>query len=426
MQLNALLHPLKLTAAIALVSSLGTLTACSGNSSSTSSVSSAVIDPIEIDKTLGVVDWDQNNEVEMASHAYRAVARHSMLATLYSGRSSIFSSFINLVSGSSARNCNVSGSIDADLFEKQCKDASDDDVSCTITNTDTGEEESNPLAVFQSTEQRAVFYQCQDGATEGLYFDGPLRVIVEDDYSVSDIYTATTIISAVAEISKQDENGDFILDDNDEVEKVNATDFLYQSESYAFFIGYEYNLDVIYDTSSDRLTSPNDLSECTTADETVDGVFTQGTSIVTQEVMRTDFVAALQESYPVLSSGPQFPYTEFTNLDLVASNNNFRCEDLNDDTAVVNESLSYDTTYTLSTQISSLKLGQDTQFDWNDLVIPTDQENIEGTITLTHTNADANDYLVSVVFDGLGGVTVNGGPSMTVEEFLSQSELETE
>ena len=349
-----------------------------------------------------------------------------MLATLYSGRSAIFSSFINLVKGSENRNCAVSGSIDADLFEKQCQDASDDDVSCTITNTDTGEEESNPLAVFQSTEQRAVFYQCQDGATEGLYFDGPLRVIVEDDYSVSDIYTATTTISAVAEISKQDENGDFILDDNDEVEKVNATDFLYQSESYAFFIGYEYNLDVIYDTSSDRLTSPNDLSECTTADETVDGVFTQGTSIVTQEVMRTDFVAALQESYPLPSSGPQFPYTEFTNLDLVASNDNFHCEDLNSDTAVVNESLSYDTTYTLSTQIASLILGQNTQFDWNDLLIPTDQENVEGTITLTHTNADTNDYLVSVVFDGLGGVTVNGGPSMTVEEFLSQSELETE
>jgi hypothetical protein len=426
MQLNALLHPLKLTAAIALASILGTLTACTGNSSSTSPGPIIVIDPIEIDKTLGVVDWDQNNEVEMASHAYRAVARHSMLATLYSGRSAIFSSFINLVNGSSARNCYVSGSIDADLLEKQCQNSSDDDVSCTVTNTDNGEEESNPLAVLQTTEQRAVFYQCQDGLTEGLYFDGPLRVIVADDFSVDDTFTATTTISAVAEVSKQDENGDFILDANDEVEKVNATDFLYQSESYAFFIGYEYNLDVIYDTSSDRLSSPSDLSECTTADETVNGVFTQGTSIVAQEVMRTDFVAALQESYPLPSSGPQFPYAEFTDLDLVASNDNFRCEDLNDDTDVINESLSYDTTYTLSTKIASKILGQNTQFDWNNLVIPTDQENIEGAITLTHTNTDANDYLVSVVFDGLGGVTVNSGSSMTVQEFLSQSELEVE
>mgnify|MGYP000371488432 FL=1 len=416
----------RLLPALLITGSASGLIACSGNDTSSTFTPTVVIDPIEVDKTIDPLDWDQNNEVEIASHAYRAVARHSMLATLYSGRSAIFSSFINLVNGSRVRDCNISGSIDADELDRQCQNVSDEEVPCTVTNTDNGEEESNPLAVFQSKEQRAVFYRCQDGATEGLYFDGPLRVIVDDDYSVSDIYTATTTISAVAEISKQDENGDFILDDNDEVEKVNATDFLYQNESYAFFIGYEYNLDIIYDTSSDRLTFPIDLSECTTADKTVDGVFIQGTLIVTQEIMRTDFVAALQESYPLPSSGPQFPYTEFTDLDLVASNDNFRCEDLNDDTDVINESLRYDTTYTLSTKIASKILGQNTQLDWSDLVIPSDQENIEGTITLTHTNTDANDYLISVVFDGLGGVTVNGGPSMSVDDFLSQSELESE
>lgn len=418
MQLNALLTPLKLSVAITFVS---ILTAC-GNGSSTSLGPPAIIDPITIDKTIGVVEWNQNNEVEMASHAYRAIARHSMLATLYSGKSAIFSSFINLVNGSRDRSCNISGSVDADLLERQCKNASNADVPCTVTNTNNGKTESNPLAVLQSTEQRAVFYRCQDGKASGSYFDGPLRVIVKDDSSIADVFTTTTTVSAVAEISKQDENGKFILDANDEVEKINATDFLSQSDSYAFFIGHEYNLETTYDTSTGRLTSPVDLSECTTADETVNGVFKQGTSIVVQEAMKTDFVAAVQDSFPESSSGPRFPYAEFTNLNLIAANNNFRCEDLNTETSVVNESLRYDTTYTLSTKIESAVLGKNTQFDWADLVIPSNQEKIGGTITLTHTNPDAADYSISVLFDGLGGGTVNSGSSMTVEEFLALSE----
>jgi hypothetical protein len=395
------------------------LVACSGNNSSTTLGPPAVVDPIVVDKIIAAVEWSQNNEVEMASHAYRSVARHSMLATLYSGRSAVFSSFITIIQGTRDRSCNASGSMDAVDLEAVCQDVNDDEVSCTITEND--KKVSNPDVVVKTTEQSAIFYRCQDGITSGSYFDGPLRVIVKDDFSVDDVYTATTTVSAEALVSKQGDNGKFVLDNNDQVVKVPATDFLMQNELNTFFMSYEYNLAIEYDTSSDRLTTRG-ITECTTEDSTVDNVLIPGTSIVTQEVLSTDFVAGLQEP------NPQFPYTEFTDLDLIATNDNFRCEDIDGNAGNGNEGLRYDTTYSLATKIESKALGKDTQFDWANLVIPTDQGNIDGTITLTHTNQSpiVANYPVTVVFDGIGNVTVNNGPQMTVQEFLDISKVDAE
>ena len=387
------------------------LIACSGNETSSTFTPTAVIDPIEVDKTIDPLDWDQNNEVEMASHAYRAVAQHSMLATLYTGYSAIFTAFINLVSSSDDINCN-SGLIDASLPEKQCKDSNNDAVACK-----TEENTANPDVAITIEEQKAVFYQCQNGN----YFNGPLRVIVKEDYSVDDRYTKTTTISAVAEVSKQGENGKFELDANDDVVKVNATDFLLQNQYNTWLISHEYNLSIEFDNSDARLSSRN-ITECTTADKTEGDVFKPGTSIVLKEELSSDFVAGLQEP------SPQFPYTEFTDLSIVATNSNFRCEDLSEG-KVVNESLRYDTTYTLETGIESKPLGKDTQYQWADLQIPSSNEKdkyVEGTITLTHTNADTTDYPVTVSFNGAGGVTVNSGPSMTVSEFLDKSKVVAE
>ena len=395
------------------------LVGCSGNNSSTTIGAPPVIDPIKVVKTIEAVDWDQNNEVEMASHAYRAIARHSMLATLYSGQSAIFTAFINLVQGSRDRNCNASGSIDAVLVEAVCKSDTSDVVPCTITDETENKKVANPAVAITTTEQTAIFYRCQDGITSGSYFDGPLRVVLEDDFSVNGIYTNTTTVSAVAQISQQSEDGKFVLNDNDEVVKVEATDFLMQNELNTFFMSQEYNLTTTYDTSSDRLTSPVDVTECTTADVVVDGVVTKlGTSIVTSEVLETDLVAGLQEP------SPQFPYTEFTDLDLIATKTNFRCDDLDKDATNGNESLRFNTVYSLSTGIESKALGTDTHLSWTDLVIPTDQKNIEGTIILTHTNQVAPAYVVTVVFDELGSLTVNGGPQMTVQELLDKSKAE--
>jgi hypothetical protein len=402
---------------ILIVGGAAGLVACSGNNSSTTLGPPAVVDPIVVDKIIAAVEWNQNNEVEMASHAYRSVARHSMLATLYSGRSAVFSSFITIIQGTRDRSCNASGSMDAVDLEAVCQDVNDDEVSCTITEND--KKVSNPDVVVKTTEQSAIFYRCQDGITSGSYFDGPLRVIVKDDFSVDDVYTATTTVSAEALVSKQGDNGKFVLDSNDQVVKVQATDFLMQNELNTFFMSYEYNLAIEYDTSSDRLTTRG-ITECTTEDSTVDNVLIPGTSIVTQEVLSTDFVAGLQEP------NPQFPYTEFTDLDLIASNDNFRCEDIDGNAGNGNEALRYDTTYSLATKIESKALGKDTQFDWANLVIPADQGNIDGTITLTHTNQSpiVANYPVTVVFDGIGNVTVNGGPQMTVQEFLDISKMD--
>jgi len=398
------------------------LVGCSGNDSSTTIGAAPVIDPIEVIKTIAALDWDQNNEVEMASHAYRAVARHSMLATLYSGQSAIFTGFINIVQATRDRNCYTSGSMVAEDVETECKDGNGV-VDCKITDTETDKEVSNPDVLFTTNEQTAIFYRCQDGSTSGSYFDGPLKVVLHDDFSVTDVYTNSTTISAVAQISKQGENGKFVLNSDDEVVKEEATDFLMQNEINTFFMTHEYNLSTEYDTSDNRLESRGIL-ECTTPDKRVideksgESVFIPGTSIVPQEVLSTGFVAGLQEP------SPQFSYTEFTDLDLIATKTNFRCEDLNADNEVVNESLRYDTTYSLLTKIESKALGQNTQFSWADLVIPTDQKNIEGTIILTHTNQDASNYVVTVVFDKLGNLTVNNGPQMAVQDFLNVSKVE--
>ncbi len=227
----------------------------------------------------------------------------------------------------------------------------------------------------------------------------------------------------MAQVSKQAENGKFVLDENDEVVKIPATDFLMQNEINTFFMTHDYSLSTEYDTSDDRLTSRGIL-ECTTPDTVEideasgESVFKQGTSIVAQEILSTDFVAGLQEP------SPQFSYTEFTDLDIIAAKTNFRCEDIDEDTANGNESLRFDTSYNLTTKIESKALGTDTQFSWTDLVIPTGQKNVEGTIVLTHTNQDASNHVVTVLFDKLGNLTVNNGPQMTVQNFLNLSKAE--
>ncbi len=396
------------------------LIGCEGNNSTMTQGGSPVIIPIEIDKTIEALDWDQNNEVLMASHAYRSIANNSMLATVYSGQSAIFKGFISLVQGSRDVNCNVSGSIDAQVDDNICRDVNDAEVAC---KTDSGE--ANPAAKVVSSEQRAIFYQCQNGIFSGQYFHGPLRVVKTDDTRVENVYINETKISAFAEVNQQDENGNFVFNADNEVVKVQATDFLLQDEYNTFFMSYDYDLKTEFDTSSDRF-STRGIEECTEDDkeEPVEGsnetVFVPGTSIVTQETLSSDRAAALQQP------SPQFSYTEYTDLSLIAVNDNFRCEDLNSDNDIVNESLRYDTTYTLATKVESKALGKDTQLNWADLVIPADRKNIEGTITLTHTNQDTSEYKVTVVFDGMGAVTVNNGSSMTVAEFLAKSALVTE
>ena len=407
---------------VGLVIAIG-LVGCEGNSSTTILGGSPVITPINIDKSILALDWDQNNEVEMASHAYRAIVRNSMLATIYSGQSAVFKSYISLVQGSRDIQCNVSGSIDASLAKSVCTDENSVEVSCTLEEDE--KTIPNPAVKITNTEQSAIFYQCQDGVSSGKYLDGPLKVEVIDDFSIANVYSNTSRISAVAQVNQQDEKGNFVFNNDDEVIKVEATDFLLQNEVNTFLISYDYDLKTQYDTSSDRLTTRG-ISECTTEDkfETVTDsdelVFKPGTSIVTEEAITTALVAALQ------GPSPQLPYTEYSNLNLMAIKSNFRCEDLDNNAGNGAESLRFDTHYSLTTKVESKALGKNTQFNWTNLVIPNDQERIEGIITLTHTNQDSSEYIVTVAFDGEGNLTVNAGPQMTVQEFLDRSKVVAE
>ena len=408
---------------IGLVAALA-LAGCEGNSSSSSTGPLAVITPIKIDKTIADVDWNSANPEQLqkyASHAYRAIAQHSMLATVYSGQSGIFKSFISLVQQSRNRSCNVSGSMVAELETRVCEDGTGE-VDCKQADGS-----ANPDASITTTGLSSVFYQCQDGEYYGRYLNGPLKVLVKDDFSVQDTYTNTSTISAEAMINKQNPDGSFVTSINSDgdtvVDTEEATDFLFQNDYNAFLISHEYNLETVYDTSDDRLAFDSS-EECTTADKTENGKTTLGTSIVTKEAITSDKVAALQDLGERSTVGPQFPYTEFTDLELVATKDNYRCEDLNDKAG--KESLRHDTTYSLTTKISSKVLGKDTQFDWTELDIPYQEgEYVKGTITLTHTNSDNSDIVVTAAFDGNGNVSLTpSGSSLSVEEFLALSKPE--
>lgn len=394
------------------------LVACSGNNSSTTVGAPIVISPISIDKTIGAVNWDKNNEVEMASHAYRSIARNSMLAAVYSGQSAVFQSFITLVKGSRDLQCAISGSIDADESKKVCSDKDKAEVSCTVKE---GEKVLSNLAVkLSTTEQRAIFYRCQNGSTAGLYFNGPLKTIVTEDYLTEGTYKSSTTISAVSQVNQLNESGDFVLDVHGDFLKEPATDFLFQNDINTIVISQDYKLTTQFDNRTDRL-STRKIEECTTSDKFVKNEdsgemeFHRGTAIVTQEELSTEKVAALQ------SPSPQLSYTEYSNLQLTALKSNFRCEDLNSSTGVINESLRFDTTYSLTTNVASKAIGEKTVMKWERLVIPTNQKKIEGKITLTHTNADDSSYEVVVNFDAAGNLTVNDGPQMGVQEFLDLS-----
>lgn len=378
-------------------SSLG-MVGCSGNSNSTSSIGSPVIAPITLDKAITDVEWDANNQLEVASHAYRSIAKNSMLSTLYSGQSAVFSSFITLVQGSRDRSCNSSGSIDATLAARECKNSTDAVVDCE-TATD---------ILKTSTVQSAIFYRCQDGITSGSYFDGPLVVETTTDISVADERTVGTRISARAEVREVGVNGQFVTNDDGSPAFVDATDFLQQNDVVTFFMTHDLVLETKFNNADNRYIG---LEACTTP-PTDDN---PGTAIPLSETLRTnspdtDKVAFLQQDTPYL------PYVEFENLELSRSFSGHVCDE---------GKLIYDRSkFDLTATVASHNMGTETTFFWRDLVIPTDQKNVEGTLTLTHTNptgSAAPTTVVTLEFNGDETVTVNASSPLGLQELLDYS-----
>ena len=370
---------------------------CSGNSSSSSINNSAYIEPAQIDKTISELEWDDNNRLEMASHAYRSIALNSLLASMYSGQSAVITTFITLVQGSRTRDCNLSGSIEAELASLQCTNGSDEVVNCDTAND----------IVKTSLEQSAVFYRCQDGVVSASYFDGALTVDSTTDLSTADVRTVATRISAQAEIKKLDDRGEFVRDENGDIERIQSTDYLQQTELVTFFLSRDLILETQFDDSADRYSG---LEACTTA-PTDDST---GTAIPLAEALKTngaDKFAVLQGDSPYL------PYVEFNNLNLGRSFSNHRCEG----TELVYDSSAFDLT---ADNVASAAMGDNTQFFWRDLVIPSDQKNVEGTLMLTHNNPSGSaspTTNINLNFNGDETVTIDGTVTLTLSELLAYS-----
>jgi len=427
-------------ASVLLVSSL--LSACSGNTSSSSTIDEAVVTPVKINEALtGKVttgdntqwDWDAADQDSMKlklSHAYRSVLNNSFLATLY--REGDPDTSANLLGGFSTF---------INLFKV------DSPVSdCFVSGTRQGTVDANG-------DQTAIFVQCQNGSNgTPSYFDGAfatqlLGSHLPADESDIELWEEETNVQKLSShgtrtVTEQDGNGDL-------VEKtIQITEFLTQNNAYTFYFGGDYNQNTVFDVRTDRFTNPQapnteDISGCTT-DDVFLGSGSDKTANRTSAIIKGKSITSnAGEVLAAYQQGPDFEYVEYTDMTLGATNYVYTCDGSN---------LSLDragTQYSFTSKLASKEFGYErttttdgdgndqhtfapiTDMTWTGLRIPTFKDNqahrVEGTITLVHTNDDDTDITVKAVFDGDGNVQVTDGAdapmgaAMTVSEFLALS-----
>lgn len=352
-------------ALLGLVISLG-LMGC-GNNSSTSFGPSVVIKPVEVDKTIAAVDWNAGNEDLMASHAYRAITKNAMIKTAFTNQLSSFDLLANLFRLTDIRSCAVSGQMTAE-------NPSDE---CTLANGDTTPCDGQSVVISKNTQiSRAMV--CQDN---GKYFDGFFNIVKTTDESVSGEIQTSTTISSVGEIPELDGNGEPVFDVHGDQEFEEITDYLFQSESTAFFFDQEYESYVNF------LTADNDYP-C--GDKKYTQVEVQG--------IRSDEVGAFESD----GTTPYYLYTKFTDLDMAST----PTEGCNPD-----DSLKVDYAYSFTATMESAAMGggdnAKTQADWPDMEmsvagIPS------GTLTLVHENTSpASTYTVILDFNDPGNVKLS-------------------
>ena len=389
MQLNALLTPLKLSAAISLV---GLLTACSGNSSSTSSGSGSVIKPIVVDKTMTAVEWDSANYVTNASHAYRVITNNSMLKYVFTNRLAAFDALVNLLRIDTDKNCAISGRIVAEQSGDICY--LDDGTTTTPC--------AEGYSIKENT-QKSQSIACQDGIVAGQYFDGFFNLTARTNLTVADEKQTSTIISAVGKAEAYDENGNRILDEFDDPILKNFTDYLFQSDISTFFFDHQYESYV--DFSEIAL-------DCSgTKYQTVNKQGMRSSKVGTQEGDGTDNF---------------YLYTELTNLDLKS----IPTETCDGDKQAI--SYAYSFTATMANAAMGGGENRNTLVTWPDMNITIEKNSSgiltsepSGIITLVHKNV-AGDYTVTVDFNTNGQVTIStpdvANPStILLPEFLALS-----
>ena len=394
MQLNALLKPIKLSAAIGLV---GLLTACSGNSSSTTTGPAAVVDPVVIDKTMAEVEWTAANYATNASHAYRVITKSSMLRYVFTNRLAEFDILVSLLRVNTNRDCNISGRMVATMIGDICYDADGDKETC----------DNSPIT---ENTQKSQAIACQDGSVAGQYFDGFFNTTARTDLTVANENRTSTTIFAVDTAPTFDKNGDQIFDEHGNPVLADFTDYLFQSDISTFFFDHQYESYVDFDT--DGPDNIADLAACTD----------EKTSYVKQQGMRSDMVGT-QEGDGVSNF---YLYTQLTDLNL-KSTPSYYCD---------GDIIKANYAYSLETTMANAAMGggtdRNTVATWPDMDISVEKDSSgvfrnepSGIMTLVHENSTGN-YSVVVNFNVDGQVTLTpsiGAPStLTLSEFLALSE----
>ncbi len=389
MQLNALLNPLKLSAAIALV---GFLAGCTGNSSSTTSGPAPVIDPIVIDKTITEVEWTATDSATNASHAYRVITKSSMLRYVFTNRLAEFDLLVSLLRVNTDRDCNISGRIIATMVGDVCYD--------TDGGPETACVDTSPL---KENTQKSQAIACQDGTVAGQYFDGFFNTTAKTDLTEPNENRTSTAIFAVDTAPTFDENGDPILNEDGDPVLKDFTDYLFQSDISTFFFDHQYESYVDFDL--DGPSNIADLAACTD----------ENTSYVKQQGMRSEMVGT-QEGDGV---NDFYLYTQLTDLNL-KSTPSYYCDG---DIIKVNYA------YSLETTMANAAMGggtnRNTLITWPDMMISLAGAP-SGTLTVVHQNSAGN-FTVTVTFDG-DTVTVTDDATAvpySLADFLALSEPAT-
>jgi hypothetical protein len=349
MQLNALLNPLKLSAAISLV---GLLMACSGNSSTTTSGPSQVVTPIVVDKTIVAVEWTPENYVANSSHAYRVITKSSMLRLVFTNQLAAFDASVNLLRVDSSRNCSISGRIVAEMIPEVCYLEDGTTKTTCVTSS-----------VKRENIQKSQGIACQDGnSVGGQYFDGFFNITAKTDLTPPSEDRNSTIISALGQAATYDANGNVEIDEFGDAILKDFTDYLFQSDTSTFFFDNEYESYVDFSTT-DLICGANTFKQ------------------VEQQGMRSPEVGT-QEGDGIENF---YLYTKFTDLDLQSIPVEV-CGD-NDQQVVT---YTYDFSATMASVAMGGGTGRDTAVTWPDMDISL-KGTPSGTLSLIHEN-DAGPY----------------------------------
>jgi hypothetical protein len=355
------------------------LVACGSNSASTTIGPLPVIDPITVDKTISPIDWDQNNEVEMASHGYRGIVKNSLLIVVFTQKLVPLDLTVTLFPSVNDRSCRVSGRIISEIAETECfAEDGTSKVDCR-----TGD------AVIRIDPSLSQAIKCQDGNLFGQYTDGFFNIFQKTDLtylSEEDEFRTSTTISAINTIPKLDNMEEPVVD--------KRPDYLFQNDSVILFFDNE------YETYVDLTTCDGDTYEyiARTGMRSFDVGFLEGDGI---------------RNY--------YPYTQYTDLKL---------ESIPVDACDDKEEYNYSLSAIMANAAMGGGVNRNTAVTWPDMDISLAGGDPSGTLTLVHENEDG-DYTLTLNFNTEEGLVTITSPSenspitLQLADFLALSQPST-